>query len=172
MAKKPVYKLKPNGKKATGAPTKLKSIFIKAAQKVLDNDIKTIILTDEELVDEINDTLKNKNDRISYQTLTNWKRTAKECGIENLGDIAKQFFMLYKKALRRIKQNLIEKQLNEDKSWQRFSWILERKFDEWNIRQIQEVSIDDATTDPAVLQDKMAKLMSKSKLHVVKDKSA
>lgn len=126
MAKKKIVK------KANGRPTKCTPHFLTVAEQVLNNDINSIILTDEELRLEINSHLPTEN-RICEATFKNWK-----AGIL-LDTIGEQFLALYKKALYTQKQNLFEK-LRDDTQWQRYAWIIERKFDDWNLRNKQEHS--------------------------------
>jgi hypothetical protein len=45
---------------------------------------------------------------------------------------------LIKKALLIQKQNLFKKFENDDRAWQRWAWIIERKFTEWNLKHISE----------------------------------
>lgn len=118
-----------------GAPTKCNSKFIKAVEKVVNKDINAIILTDEELLMLINDELEIR-DRVALSTFKKWKA----------GEIKedynyKKFLYLYSKALTRQKQNLF-RELGDtsQQQWQRWAWIIERKFDDWNIRHKQDIS--------------------------------
>jgi GTP-sensing pleiotropic transcriptional regulator CodY len=52
---------------------------------------------------------------------------------------------LYKKALTIQKKSLFENLKNDDKSWQRYAWIIERKFSDWNLKHLSEV--DQTTTN-------------------------
>ena len=47
---------------------------------------------------------------------------------------------LYKKALTIQKKNLFKKLQSDDDKWQKYAWIIERKFDDWNLRSKQEVT--------------------------------
>ena len=114
-----------------GRPSKINK-FLEVAKKVLWNE-KLMLLTDEELVDEINDHLKDK-EKISHRTFRRWKASDFE-EKENLG---KDFVLLLKKALRDQKANLFEKYQNEKGAWQKWAWIIERKFSEWNLKNINE----------------------------------
>ena len=88
-----------------------------------------IIFTDEELVDLVNEEL-DEEDRISYRTFKRYKAGEMEDdGILSL------FVSLYKKALLAQKANLQQGLIDDvPGGWQRYAWILERKFDEWNLR--------------------------------------
>jgi DNA-binding MarR family transcriptional regulator len=55
-----------------------------------------------------------------------------------VGDLGKEFCPLIKKALRNQKENLFKKFSNDDRAWQRWAWIIERKFSEWNLKNINE----------------------------------
>jgi hypothetical protein len=122
-----------------GRPTKLTDKFLNVAEEVVNDDINAIILTDEELVDEINDKLQEK-ERITYRTLRNWKDKNKKD--KELDEIGKRFFPLIKKALIKQKKHLFDKFRNEPNQWQKWAWIIERKFDDWNIKQKHEHSGD------------------------------
>ena len=50
-----------------------------------------------------------------------------------------KFLHLIKKALFKEKKRLLELLAKDDKQWQRYAWILERKFDDWNIKMKSEV---------------------------------
>jgi len=114
-----------------GRPPKIKT-FISVAEDVLFRD-GLMLLTDEELVFLINEELEQK-DKVSDRTFARWK--AKEFN-EN-DDIGKTFVMLIKKALIIQKENLFKKFSNDDRAWQRWAWIIERKFSEWNLKNINE----------------------------------
>lgn len=118
-----------------GTPTKCNNKFIKAAEKVINQDMNAIILTDKELLILINDELEIR-DRISLSTFNNWK-----AGKIKEDYNYRKFLYLYGKALTRQKQNLF-KQLGDtsQQQWQRWAWIIERKFDDWNIRHKQDIS--------------------------------
>tara|TARA_Y100001938_G_scaffold90121_1_gene123453 strand:+ start:2100 stop:2522 length:423 start_codon:yes stop_codon:yes gene_type:complete len=114
-----------------GRPPKIKT-FISVAEDVLFRD-GLMLLTDEELVFLINEELEQK-DKVSDRTFARWK--AKKFN-EN-DDIGKTFVMLIKKALIIQKENLFKKFSNDDRAWQRWAWIIERKFSEWNLKNINE----------------------------------
>jgi len=124
---------KPKQKNKRGQPTKLTPHFIEVAKEVLFDDINAIIFTDEELVNEINDRLKEK-ERITQRTMENWKAKIGNEKEGELDEIGKEFFRLIKRALQIQKKNLFSRLSGDDKAWQRFAWIIERKFDDWNIR--------------------------------------
>jgi len=114
-----------------GRPTKIHK-FIEVAEKVLFTD-SLMLLTDEELVDEINEQLEEK-DRISQRTFARWKAS----DFEEDKEVGSIFVMLIKKALRNQKESLFKKFQNDDRAWQRWAWIIERKFSEWNLKHISE----------------------------------
>ena len=124
---------KSNKRHPGGRPTKLTDRFIEAARKVIENDmaLNTIILTDEELVIAINEELPQK-ERITDRTLERWKASKNP---KRLSEQGKSFVALIKKALVRQKQYLFKRLSTDEKSWQRFAWIIERKFEDWNIKQ-------------------------------------
>lgn len=129
-------------KKKTGRKTKLTQEWLDIAEEVLHEDINAIILTDNELREEINDRISRglsdkeaKKKTITDRTFESWKAGDLKDPIGNA------FLRLYKKALRTQKQNLFAKLQNEDNpTWQRYAWIIERKFDNWNLRNKNELT--------------------------------
>lgn len=118
-----------------GRQTKLTDEFLKIAESVLDDDINCIIFTDEELIAEINDRLPEEA-RITDTTFKNWKCS----NLKN--DIISEFLILYRKAERKQKRNLFN-ELRKQKpgEWQKYAWIIERKFPAWNLKSVQEHNI-------------------------------
>lgn len=117
-----------------GRPSKIDR-FVEVAEEVILDDINAIILTDEDLVFLINEKLE-EDERITKRTFENWKAKAK--GSEELDEMGERFFRLYKKALVEQSMNLF-KEMRKDTQWQRYAWIIERKFDDWNIKHKSEV---------------------------------
>jgi len=122
-----------------GRPPKIKT-FISVAEDVLFRD-GLMLLTDEELVFLINEELEQKY-KVSDRTFARWK--AKQFNEDD--DIGKTFVMLIKKALIIQKENLFKKFSNDDRAWQRWAWIIERKFSEWNLKNINENKNDNTHT--------------------------
>ena len=122
-----------------GRPTKLTERFLDATRAVLFKNINAIIHTDEDLLEMINELL-NPEERICTATFENWKAKNKEDNEEILDQIGRQFLGLIKKALREQKTNLFNSMTCDDKAWQRWAWIIERKFGDWNIKQRVEHS--------------------------------
>ena len=119
-----------------GRPSKMTDNVLMAIEKVISDDI--LIYTDEELVEAINDILP-EDERFTYEAFSKWK--CKKSQVNN--PLFPKFLRLIKKALIKEKKRLLEKlQLEDDKTWQRFAWILERKFDEWNIRIKSETDLN------------------------------
>lgn len=122
-------------------PIKVKP-FIIEAEKFLsepENENVAIIFTDNELLDAINERLPEE-DRISPRTFELWK--AKSLSNTKLDETGTMFLRLIKKTLREQKQNIFRKMAQDDKAWTRWAWIIERKFDEWNIRTKVENQIE------------------------------
>lgn len=115
-----------------GRPFKMAS-WIPALQEVLENN-SIAFLTDKDLVFLVNKKLST-DDRITERTFKNWK-TGKFAPNEQLGS---EFLELIEEAMIKEKVALGEK-LQNDKTgqWTRFAWILERKFEEFNLKQISE----------------------------------
>lgn len=110
--------------------------FTNALVEVMDKPHKigyAIIWTDEQLLDAVNELLDEK-DRISYRSFSRYKN-----GEIQDDEILSVFMSYYKRALREQSDNLFDL-LSSDVpgGWQRYAWILERKFDEWNMKQKQE----------------------------------
>lgn len=133
-----------------GRPTKLNKKFIEVTKEVVEEGINAIIYTDKELREEINYRLPEKN-RITRRTFENWKRKINEGKEKELGKYGSEFFRIYKKALRKQKRSLFESfQDNEERQWQKWAWIIERKFDDWNLRHKTEHSGEVNTPQPII----------------------
>lgn len=115
---------------AWGRPTKIAE-FTKALEKILTSE-NVIALTDEDLVFLVNEELE-EDERIHQSTFQKWKAWKVED--EEAG---REFLRLYKKALIKEKTNLMSTMKTEEWQWQKTAWIIERKFDEWNIRMKTE----------------------------------
>jgi len=124
-----------------GRPTKLTEDWLEIAEEVINDDINAIILTDDELVLLINDEIdkqdiqekEKEKQKISDRTFKRWKKKNKE-GNKELDEIGKQFCHLIKKALLKQKKHLFNKFRSEEGQWQKWAWIIERKFGDWNIK--------------------------------------
>jgi hypothetical protein len=73
-------------------------------EKVLNTDINSIILTDEELFIEANNNLE-EDEKICYATFKNYKGSKKQEELE----VYTRFLALYKKALIKQKRELFKK---------------------------------------------------------------
>lgn len=106
--------------------------FTSALELVLSQPHKVgvaIALTDQDIIEEVNEHLP-KADRIAPETISVWKQRG--VGDDELG---LRFQRLYGKALRRQKMALLDNLAGDvPGAWQKWSWIMERKFDEWNLR--------------------------------------
>ena len=125
-----------------GRPTKINDNIINAFKEILDEGMNALIMTDEELCILVNDKLSDE-DKFDYSTFKNWKALHKSKDLNDETakynvDKYKQILALVKKALIIQKNNLFQK-LGSDKEWTRWAWIIERKFDKWNIRHKSEV---------------------------------
>jgi hypothetical protein len=119
-----------------GAPSKLEA-FTNMLHEILEDDGNVVSWTDWEIVEEVNSRLA-EDDRINERTLRRWKNK----DFEEEPEKGIVFVSSYKKALRRCKRELIGRLARDDKSWQRYAWILERKFDEWNIKVLSETKVE------------------------------
>jgi hypothetical protein len=75
--------------------------------------------------------------RICYTTFKNYKAKINEIDLEEKA-IYSSFLSLYKKALIRQKNELFRKMGSDDKARPRRAWIIERKFEAWNLRHVSE----------------------------------
>ena len=89
-----------------------------------------IVHSDKALVDKVNSQLEEQ-DRISIKSLERYKTG----GYIDDVTIESVFVRAYTKALHLQAENIM-KRLAEDVpgGWQKWAWIMERKFDEWNLR--------------------------------------
>ncbi len=111
-----------------GRPTKLTDNFLKVTEKVINEDINAVIFTDEELFEEINDRLPEE-EQVGLRTFNRWIA-------EKTEDI-NHFGKLIKRARRKQKRALI-KSMDGNRLWTQKAWILERKFPEFNLKQLSE----------------------------------
>jgi hypothetical protein len=114
---------------------------------VLGEGDDAIICTDEELVILINEKLP-EDDQITQRTFESWKSLAQSSQDLDLNLV--EFHRVIKKALIREKKSLYSQLRNDDKAWQRWAWIIERKFGEWNIKRKVDASLN-AKNDGAAL---------------------
>lgn len=129
-----------------------KEPFLNEAEKILFEDINAVIYTDEELIDAVNDRLE-EDQKITYRTFQNWKAEAQNRTFTD--ELGARFFRLIKKALREQKKELFAKFRNEKTHWQKWAWIIERKFDEWNIKQKVEHDMTDQVKEKLRKHDEM-----------------
>ncbi len=114
--------------------------FIEVAKDVLFRD-GLMLLTDEELVFLINENL-DESEKVAIRTFKLWKSG----DYAEKGETGKEFLPLIKKALIIQKETLFKKFSNDDRAWQRWAWIIERKFSEWNLKNINENKNDNTHT--------------------------
>ena len=96
----------------------------------------SLYYTDKDLVDELNENLKEK-DKISIDTFLAYKNGLRQAD----SDLMPYFVSLIKKALRKEKKELLNDLKKGENGWQARAWILERKFSEWNLKRISETDI-------------------------------
>lgn len=119
-------------KNPVGRPSKMPT-FLKSMESVLNDGMNAIIMTDEELLMLANERLEDK-EKVAERTFQLWK--AGEVKSEDYNS----FCVLYKKALSRQKNELF-KGLKSEHIWQKYAWIIERKFADWNLKNINENNI-------------------------------
>ena len=107
--------------------------WITALKEVL-NDEDILFLSDKDLVFMVNHKLPKKH-KIGDATFERWK-AGKYAPDE---ETAKDFIECIKYALIKQKQYLGEKLRNDTTGqWTRYAWILERKFNDWNLKHLSE----------------------------------
>ena len=124
-------------------PTIISDKIIEAFDAVLNDGLNAIILTDEELVTLVNDRLPHI-ERFSWSAYKDWKAfalgTKTKTTPENI-ELYQRLGSHIKKSLIMQKQSLFEK-LQTEPQWQKYAWVLERKFSEWNLKHVSEASYD------------------------------
>lgn len=122
----------------TGRPTKI-ARFSQALEEVLNRPEgvgMAIMHTDKELIMLVNELLE-PDERIKERTFESWK-AGDSPDDEALLDV---FLRLYKRALVNQRTALFENLKDAPPGvWQKFAWIIERKFGDWNLRN---VSVDE-----------------------------
>ena len=110
--------------------------FTEVAEQVLfapDRKVgAAIVHTDADLIELINERLE-PDERIAEVTFKKWKAG------ENTSDDALRdvFVSLYKRALKLQRDALFDSLAEEPPgAWQKWAWILERKFGDWNLRAV------------------------------------
>ena len=119
-----------------GAPTKMTKKLIGKFEQILDDKNNALLFTDEELLEILNEEL-DKEEKISLTTWKDWSGGKKIP--KSKRELFEKFSALIKKARRIQKQNLFKKLSKSSSFWQRWAWILERKFDDFNLRKLMEV---------------------------------
>jgi len=107
---------------------KLNDKWVECFNQVVNEGFNSIYMSDDDLRVLTNE-LYGKDDYICRATFENWKVGKLE------GMNISMFLDIYKKALSKQKKQLFIKLQTDDRAWQRWAWIIERKFDEWNIKQ-------------------------------------
>lgn len=134
-----------------GRPTKLTEALINIMAVVV-ND--ALYWTDEELVDELNEKLEEAGEpTISVATFKDYKGGREQAD----NPLISKFSSLIKKALKKEKKLLFEELRKGEGNWTAKAWILERKFDEWNLRKKYE------NETPVTLEDLLARRRAEKK---------
>ena len=140
---KPIKPTNPNQNpdKQWGRPSKLEK-FLEAMEEVLNEWLQSIIMTDEELFILANENLE-EDEQIWHSTFKEYKASS----LKEETDWHKRFQDLYKKALVKQKNNLFNSLSSDNPQWQKYAWIIERKFSEWNLKTISENTNKNATVN-------------------------
>ena len=122
----------------TGRPSKL-ARFTEALEEVLNRPKgvgMAIMHTDADLIFLVNEVLE-PDERIAEVTFKKWKAN-EPTEDDTLREV---FLSLYKRALLEQRDTLFDSMRDEPPgAWQKWAWILERKFGDWNLRS---VSVDE-----------------------------
>ena len=119
--------------KGKGRPNKMNN-WLPALEEVLNTE-NILFLSNDDLRLLTNERLPEEN-QISERTFKNWKAGK----FHEDDDSGKNFIRVIERALIKQKQWLGERMLDPNNSlgWNRFRWILERKFAEFNLKHISE----------------------------------
>ena len=134
-----------NNKNAVGhgRPSKMNEQLLEIFKKIVDESI--LPCTQEDLFFLLNDKLIKENlTTISYSTFRDWKANsdsyAKKHPTE--ADLFFRFSALVYWALIKQKKRLMKELEHEPIQWRKWAWIMERKFQEWNLQQKVDVTSD------------------------------
>lgn len=111
---------------------KLNAKWVECFEQVVNEGFNSIYMSDDDLRILTNE-LYGQDDYICLKTFNNWKEG------QNEGINISMFLHIYKKALIKQRNQLFEKLTKDDRAWQRWAWIIERKFDDWNIKIKSEI---------------------------------
>jgi len=136
-----------------GRPTKLTQRFKEVLGSILKDGTKAL-LTDETLLFLVNQEL-SKEEQVSNGTFERWKSAGTK---DSRGQ---EFRVLIKKALTLEQTNLLNEIRKGKNNWQSRAWILERKFDEWNLRHKSEMKAGVILTPSPERQEAINKLLEK-----------
>lgn len=139
-----------------GRPSKLSKELITVLNEVADKP-EAVILTDQELVEYINDHLPEEK-QISYPTFRNYKdgNYSYEGKGENL--YLSEFLSTIKRLRRKQKIELYRNLTGEGAgSWQKYAWIGERKFDDLNLTRKVDHTTGGESFNKVVIDDSYMK---------------
>jgi len=118
--------------KREGRPSKLSTELITAFKEVADEPA-TVALTDEELVMYVNQRLPEEK-HISYSTFKNYKNREYDYITDEEKLCISEFLSTLKKVRLKQKMDTVNRMTNEGAgNWQKYAWILERKFNDLNL---------------------------------------
>jgi len=106
---------------AGGRPKKSLDPFVSALKEVLEDKYAVMAFTYEELIDEAIDRLED-DEKVSKSTIRNEKRKQIQEGNDS------EFLTHIKRAERKVKKDLMKEHQEGKGQWQRFAWVLERKY--------------------------------------------
>lgn len=117
-----------------GRPAALSKERVSQAKEIIDKDPRVVyIRTEEQLIDEINYQLRNNKKGhmiMEYRTYQKYKKEMYEweTSVDSVSkELLEEFWRVIKKAMRDQSIWLVSKMEQEEKAWQRYAWLIERK---------------------------------------------
>ena len=124
-----------------GRPSKLTDKFLDEVEKIVSKGINAIIYTDIDILRLANMQL-SEAEKVNPDRWKKWKMGKLRDDNQQL----KRFRTLITSALLIQKVKLFDKYENDPKGWQKWSWIIERKFKEWNLKNLSESTVQQNVT--------------------------
>ena len=112
--------------------------WIQKAEEVVNEGFNAIILTNKEILFKINEACVKNSERISINTFTSWRKHIGDLSDDKISPLEQKFLQIFMGALIRQKNLIFEKYFDSE-DWKKWAWIIERKFEEWNLKSKQEI---------------------------------
>ena len=124
-----------------GRPSKMTEKFLNIAKSIMAKGLNAIIYTDAELLRLINMQL-SENEKVTHSRWEDWKAGK----VKDRNGLLERFQGIARDSLLIQKANLFKKFEDDQKTWTKWSWIIERKFSEWNLKKISETTVNQTVT--------------------------